>query len=380
MKQTFTFYPSVIASTASKTDMQTFDLSVEAYENGEYLKSLHLLLDSIDKNLREKYGNRAGNEFRIPHGPIMLHLKQTRQQLCIAVPYMTLPEGNPIAMMRLAADLNFDSLDLARLTLKDQELWFEYSCPAELAHPRKIRQVLEEICKTGAWYDHDFRHLFQAERMAGPHFIPYAPETTDYIYEAIRNSCDECLQALGSLEPVRNFNDMWYVITTTLLKVMYIAHPQGQLCNTLQKAISDMDRDIAIAEVVAGGKQAIEDLRNKTKAEIAEDLYYVETFISGKKRSNLQNIRENYEKCYKQVSAAIEAGDYRTVCLKITHKFYETYYHHHMQEELDAILVKAMSQASAQPLSQAARILYRTLQTIMHTPVTTRPASGPIAA
>lgn len=32
MKQTFTFYPSVIASTASTANAEIFDLSIEAFE------------------------------------------------------------------------------------------------------------------------------------------------------------------------------------------------------------------------------------------------------------------------------------------------------------------------------------------------------------
>ena len=63
MKQTFTFYPSVIASTASTANAEIFDLSIEAFEQGEYLKSLHLLLDSINKDLRTSYSNPQGNEF-----------------------------------------------------------------------------------------------------------------------------------------------------------------------------------------------------------------------------------------------------------------------------------------------------------------------------
>ena len=35
-----------------------------------------------------------------------------------------------------------------------------------------------------------------------------------------------------------------------------------------------------------------------TKEQWAEDLYYVETFISDKRRSNLKNIQENFENSY----------------------------------------------------------------------------------
>ena len=37
-----------------------------------------------------------------------------------------------------------------------------------------------------------------------------------------------------------------------------------------------------------------------TQEELAEDLYFVETFIPNKRRSNLQNIQENFEDSYKR--------------------------------------------------------------------------------
>ena len=94
----------------------------------------------------------------------------------------------------------------------------------------------------------------------------------------------------------------------------------------------------------------------------------------------MQKIREDYEKCYKQVSACLEAGDYRTVCLRITHKFYETYYQNHMQEDLNCILVKALTQASACSWSKAAPILYQTLEAIMQGPQKNTKFQNPIAA
>ena len=111
MKQTFTFYPSVIASTASTANAEIFDLSIEAFEQGEYLKSLHLLLDSINKDLRTSYSNPQGNEFHIPHGPLFIRLKEDEEQLHITAPFLILPEKNQIAMLRQVSSLNFNDLD-----------------------------------------------------------------------------------------------------------------------------------------------------------------------------------------------------------------------------------------------------------------------------
>jgi hypothetical protein len=36
-------------------------------------------------------------------------------------------------------------------------------------------------------------------------------------------------------------------------------------------------------------------LKNTSKENLAKDLYFIETFISPKRRSNLQNIQENFK-------------------------------------------------------------------------------------
>ena len=84
------------------------------------------------------------------------------------------------------------------------------------------------------------------------------------------------------------------------MKFMYLAQPQGQLLNDMQKAIREMDReDIPLPEITAQGKAVIEKLQKMTQEELAEDLYFVETFIPNKRRSNLQNIRGQLQKDFR---------------------------------------------------------------------------------
>lgn len=368
MKQTFSYHIPVVASTAGKASEAIFDRSIEVFEKGEYLKAFHLLLDSIDKEIRVKYGNTGGTEFCIPHGPLFIRMKVEDENLSIRAPFVTLPEKNRIPMMRQLVGLNFSDLDLAKLVWKEGGLYFDYSCPLFWSHPRKIYYVLKEICRCGSRYDNEFQEEFQAERLEAPAFVPYAPQTVDYICEAVRQSCEECFEALKFFEPSRQFIDMCDVISMTLLKIMYVAHPQGKLFHTLEKAIRDMDRNIPLATVVADGKRMIEELQEKPREEWEKYLYFTETLISGKPSSNLQNIREEYERCYKQVSAWMECGAYRDVCIRISCKFYETYYYNQMQAELDAILSKALEEASALSWDKAAFILYEALENIMRPP------------
>lgn len=366
MKQTLTFNLSTIASTESKMKIEAFDESVDAFEKKEYLHSFYALLEYLNPDFRTKYGNIQGTEFNIPHGSIVVNLKLTEDRLTITAPFVALPEKGRIPILRQVAGLNFNDMDLAMIRLKDACLYFEYSCPVVLMNPYKIYYVLEEICRTGDKYDDEFETKFGAKRIYEPKIESYDTQTIDGIYKVIQLSCRECLDAVKYFEPGRKFGYIWNILDTTLLKIMYYAHPQGQLLNELNKAVADMDReDIPLPEVTARGKEAVLRLQSLTREQLSGDLYYVETFVSGKRRSNLKNIQENFENTYDKASAALEDGDFMGCCLMITYKFYEMYYYNNVQDDINNVVVRAMQKASAKPFDEAAPILQEAMEDIM---------------
>ena len=127
-----------------------------------------------------------------------------------------------------------------------------------------------------------------------------------------------------------------------------------------------MDReDIPLPEVVNFGKSVIARLQGMTKEQLAEDLYFVETFISDKRRSNLKNIQENFENSYNRATQAFESNDYMTCCLMIVYKFYEMYYYNNVQDDVNAVVVRALEKSSAKPWDEAAPILHAAMDNIM---------------
>lgn len=174
MKQTFTFHPCPLPCNAGKIPASAPDVSIEAFENGQYQEALCALLDSIDKNLRNRQVPEAPNEFTIHHGPVTIYIRWDGEMLHIHAPFLELPDRNRLPLMRQAAILNFNDLDLARLCLEDNRLHFVYHCPLAFSHPRKVYQILEEICLVGSRYDYEFQKQFHAQRIISPHFIPYS--------------------------------------------------------------------------------------------------------------------------------------------------------------------------------------------------------------
>ena len=242
MKQTLTFNLSTITSTESKINIDAFDESLEAFENGDYLKAFHTLLDYVNPDLREKYGNSAGTEFNVPHGSIVVSIKIEDGQVNVMAPFLALPDKGRIPLLRQVAGLNFNDMDLAQIELRDEKLFFKYSCPLALAQPYKMYYVLEEICRTGDKYDDEFETKFGAVRIYEPKVTPFDAKTLDNVYEVIQLSCRECMDAVKGFEADRKYGFAWNVLDTTLLKILYYAHPQGQLLNDLNKAVREMDQ------------------------------------------------------------------------------------------------------------------------------------------
>lgn len=366
MKQTLTFNRSTIASTASKMNVDSFDTSVEAFKNKEFLRSFYALLDYINPEFRTKYGNEKGTEFNIPHGSIIVNLKIENDQLLINAPFLALPEKNRIPLLRQTAVLNFNNMDLAQVVLKEERLNFEYSCPLALAEPYKIYYVLEEICLTGDKYDDEFATKFGANRIYEPKITPYDAETLNTVYDVIQLSCNECMDALKDFESDRKYGYAWNVIATTMLKVLYYAHPQGQLLNDLNKAVRDHDReDIPLPEVVAQGKKVIERLQKMSKEQLAEDLYFVETFIPSKRRSNLKNIQDNFENTFEKATAALEDGNGMACAIMIIYQFYNLYFYNNVQDDVNAVVVRALEKTSAMDWDDVAPILQEAMENIM---------------
>ena len=379
MKKTFTFNASTIASTASKMNDSAFDYSVEAFKNKDYKASFHVLLDYVNETFRPKYGNADGTEFNVPHGSIIVTVKIEGDELKITAPFLSLPEKNRIPLLRQVTSLNFNNLDLAQIILEDDRLFFEYSCPMALAEPYKIYYVLQEICRIGDRYDDEFVTKFNAQRIYEPKITPYDQKTVDGIYQVIQDSCREWKEAIGHFEGARQYGYAWNVTVTTVLKVLYHAHPQGQLLNDLNKFVWELDReDTPLPEVVANGKQAVEYLQNMSKEKLAENLYFIETFIPDKRRSTLKNIQENFKNAYDRVTEGLEQENYLLCCLMITHQFYNMYFHNNLQDDVNTVVVNALKNASAKPFNEAAPILYKALSDIMEGRLTPESSGGGI--
>ena len=365
MKKTHNYYLPVVDSTASRIDPARYDRSLELFDEGKYLESFHMLLDYLNVEFRSRYGNADGTEFHIPHGSILVHIRIAGEQLSVSADFLKLPEKGRVAMLRQVADLNINRLILPRFRKQGDLLKMEYVCPLSQSHPHKMYFVLRNICHVGDRYDDEFCSKFGAVRSYEPQVKPYFDEEITRVHESIRQTCRETLDTVAEYDADRRYGYSWNVLDTAFYKIGYFAHPQGQLMNDLEKAVDDMDKELPTAELVARGKMFLERLLSMSREELARDLYFVDTLVSTKRRSSLNNVQENLKDVYQETTEAVQAENYERSAVRILYKFYEMYFYNDMQDDLNAVTARALERSAGKPVEEASEILYEALEKIM---------------
>lgn len=365
MKTTHPFVTPVLDSTQSKVNTEAYEQAIDLYNEGNYLEAFYQLLDHLNPEFRTKFGNADGTEFHIPHGSILVNIRIADGRLFISADFLILPEKGRVAMLRQIADLNINRLMLPRFRKEGDNLKMEYTCPLSQGHPHKLYFILRNICHIGDRYDDEFCAKFGARRSYEPQVTPYSEEETARIHEAIGQTCRETLDAVKEYEAERKYGYSWNVIDIALYKIAYFAHPQGQLMNDLEKAVDDMDKELPVAELVAKGKAFLERLLAMPREELARDLYFVDTLVSTKRRSSLNNVQENFKDVYQEASEAIEAENYERSTVRILYKFYEMYYYNDVQDDLNAVVAGALRKSAGKSMEEASGILYEALEKVM---------------
>ena len=365
MKQTPAFIPPVLDSTQSKVNMELYDRSIDCYNEGKYRESFYLLLDHLDPDFRVKYGNPEGTEFHIPHGSVLVNIRIADNRISIVTDFLELPEKGRVAMLRQIADINLNYLLLPYFRREGDKLKIEYSCPLSQSHPHKMYIVLRNICHTGDRYDDEFCTKFGAKRCYEPKVTPFPPEESERICEAIYVTCRETLDMVKEYESERKYGYAWNVLDIAFYKIAYFAYPQGQLRNDLEKIVYDMDKDLPVAELVSKGKAFLEKLLAMPAEEIKKELYFVDILVSARRCSSLKNVQENFVDTYKEAAEAMQAGNYERSAVRLLYKFYEMYFYNDVQDDLNAVIVKALKKSSGKSVEEASEILFDAMDKIM---------------
>lgn len=365
MKQSFPYIPPATDSQLVYTDGETMDEAVEAFESQDYVNAIHLLIDALDGDFRERYGNEDGTSFRIPHGSIVVQIDITKESLHISAEFLRLPEKGRVAMLRQIAEMNINNLMLARFVKSGDYLRMDYKCPLTDTHPHKIHAIIYNICAIGDKYDDEFCTRFKAERCYTPKITPYTQEEVDKVYDGLQTVAGLALKAAGEYNSQRRYVYAWTIIRAAIHQFTFIANPQGQLINEIEKAVESMSDERPIEELVSRGTAFLQKLMETPKEELAKDLYTVEMMVSMKPLAPLQSVQDDFESLHEDVTQAMQKGDYDQVVVRIFFSFYSLLAENNISLLLEYLIITALRESAGLPLKEAAGILLNALDKIM---------------
>lgn len=365
MKYGLTYISPVLGSRQSDLRIDLLDKSKDLHEAGQYVDALKMFMSGLGPDLASRYSSEDGRRFVVPHGSIVVTIDFTGDTFDVSADFLRIPEESRVAMLRQVLYINVRQLMLARFVTEGDVLRIKYSCPIDQTHPYKIYPLLGNICSIGDMYDDEFCTKFGAERIYTPQITPYTPSEVARIYADIQRVGRETLGIVREFVNDRMYSAAWYLISTSFMHIMYLASPKGQLEADLDKAIERLDEELPVTERVARACNDLEEILSRTEDQIAQGLYHTETLISPKSRSSLHDIQEHLENAYEDASKAIQSGDSDRVVVRLLHAIYNAYRLWDIQDDLNRLFARILSQASGKPIDEAARILYIPIDRLM---------------
>lgn len=359
------FDKTLLGSTQSKVNADHWDQVTRWWDEKNYKEVVRGVIDYADPSLSGKYGNADKTSYSIPHGSVIVNVRITDTMFEVDAPFLYMPEGPKVPIMRQVAQLNFSPLNLAQIVKKGDQLTFQYACPLELCEPYKVYDVLREVCLNADTYDDEYMTKFGAKRIHQPQVTPHSQETLDLAWEKFQSYLKEANDYIQYFDSKRTYGFNWDVISITLRKIEYYASPQGYLRTEIERAINDLGSNLPFNDRIARGKEFLHKLGTITREKFDADMYITETFIPYKWRSVLENIKQNFQHANETSAKEISNNDHTGATLTIMFAFYNLFYNNNVQDDVAAVVENALREAAGKPWQEASSILRRALDKIL---------------
>lgn len=360
------FDKTLLGSTQSKVNTSHWDTVLDHWEKKQYRDCVLAVFDYVDPAIAQKYSNADKTQFSVPHGSIVVNVTVDQSHFSVNAPFLAMPEGAKVPLMRQVAQINFSPLNLASISLRDNHLEFEYSCPLDTCEPYKVYDVLREICLYGDTYDDEFISKFGASRLREPVITRYSQQQLDQVWNKIQQYISEANQYVEYFEGKRLPGFSWDIISVTLRKIEYYASPQGYLRTEIERAINEMGSEASLHEKVSKGREFLNKLAAMDRSRFDEEMYMVETFIPYKWKSNLDNIKQNFQYAFDTSAKEISNNDHIGASLTILFAFYNLHYNNNVQDDVAVVVENAMSSAAGKTWQEGSGILRKALENIMN--------------
>src|SRR5690606_28557609 len=126
------------------------------------------------------------------------------------------------------------------------------------------------------------------------------------------------------------------------------------------------NNNLHINDRIHNGKQFLQELRNMDKDELLENFYISESFIPIKGRSDLNHVKNNFERPFSTSANEIEKRDYIGATLTLLLAFYDMFYYANVPAEVNNKALATLDNAAGKSWQDAATILRQGMDAIIN--------------
>ncbi len=367
-----TFVEPLLQRKDSKINSHLWQSILDHYDRKEYEQTFLGLLNYIDKDIVKKYGKdkEKRTTFQIPHGSFTINLSIKNGIFSVKAPFLVLPSGSSLALLRQVAEINFSVLTLSQLVLRGNQLFFEYECPVELMEPFKIYGLLEDICSHGDFYGELFKEKFKAKSIEIRKEKPLTRTQKTLAWKKFQEYLKELFEYLDFFESKRNPGFAWDIFLIQIMKIDYTINPQGFLRSEIEECMVTMNNEkMPLNEVMEKGKNVVKKWKSMDQKKFESCLYVAKNFIPSKKRCDLGCTQNMLKKDYERAKNEISGGGHMGATLSLLYGIYYLYYGNEIQAKQRQILDLGLKSASGTTWKKAAEALWKAVSTVMETKI-----------
>ena len=369
MNITPTFDRSPLGSTKSMINTPYWDKVLDDYDNGRFADLLVSMLNYINPELVEKYGNADKKYFEIPHGSVVIKIKQTSSEIQIEAPFLDISNSSKVPLMRQVTQLNFYPLTLVSIVLDDQNrLKFTINIPLELAEPYKLYDILREICINADRYDDEFITKFKAEWLQEPRIHRFSKNELEDIWTKVQAYITEAFEYINYMETKGVADFVYDVLKSTFAKIDYYISPQGYMRSEFENAIADLDSRAPFNDRIYRGKEFLKKLQEYDKEKFLDDIYIADVFIPYKYKSNINDIRKNFQYAYDTSKDEISKRSFIGAFFTQYCEFLRLFYYNNVDDALADLVTSALEESAQKPFEEAAGVLREAFDIVMSEP------------
>lgn len=341
----YKFFQSVQKSVNIEFNYDSWNKALKLNEEKNYVESFWEIMKYADSKV--KRFETSDRVLKIPHGSIFLDIDFSGENIFIKSDFLDVSEANKVPLFRRITELAFSALNLTKIFLEDEKLYFTFSCPLELYDPYKIFDVLAEICYFADKYDEEFCQSFWAKQLVSPEIIEISIDKKEIIFSNFRKIIESNFEIIKDLEDRRRNNYAWDVISTTYKMIDYSCSPKWTLALKISEKVNELyNRDETLETIIFRWKEFLKELLEMSKEEFFDSIYEVKEFIPNRKVATTDLVLEYLKPGEQDAYKDLQMWDFESAYLIYMHILYNSMYYHIMPSKTQNEIVKIIKNNS----------------------------------